>query len=108
MGISTMGRIRFKRRASHVPNLMHKLLKYILTGKHTVDHFGLNIVKISWVRRPNKRSNLYHLGRPKKGFKFGTRKDRRLNWAKGYHHKECAEHSLIRPLTLVAHVTNEK
>ena len=47
MGISTAERLRFKRRTSHVPNLMHKLLKFIFTCKH---FRPLNIVKMNWVR----------------------------------------------------------
>ena len=34
VGISTIKQLRFKRRAFHVPNLMHKLLQFILTDKH--------------------------------------------------------------------------
>ena len=37
----------FKRRTSHMPNLMHKLLKFIFTCKH---FRPLNIVKMNWVR----------------------------------------------------------
>ena len=40
MVISTVERLRFKRRTSRVPNLMHKLLKCIFTFKHfkTIEH----------------------------------------------------------------------
>ena len=33
MKISTVERLRFKRRTFHVPNLMHKLLEFILKGE---------------------------------------------------------------------------
>ena len=33
MGISTVEWFRFKRRTSHIPNLMRKLLKFVFTGK---------------------------------------------------------------------------
>ena len=34
MGISTVERLRFKRRTSNVPNLTYKLLEFGLTCKH--------------------------------------------------------------------------
>ena len=47
IGILTGERPRFKRRTSHVPNLMHKLLKFIFTGNHCRP---LNIVKMNWIQ----------------------------------------------------------
>ena len=46
IGILTGERLRFKRRTSHVPNLMHKLLKFIFTGNHCRP---LNVVKMKGV-----------------------------------------------------------
>ena len=43
MGISTVERLRFKRRTSNVPNLMYKLLEFVLTCKH---FRPMNIVKM--------------------------------------------------------------
>ena len=34
MGILTVERLCFKCKTSHVPNIMHKLLKYIFSCKH--------------------------------------------------------------------------
>ena len=50
MGISTDERLRFKRRTSHVPNVMHKLLKFIFSCKHLRP---LNILKMNRVRLIN-------------------------------------------------------
>ena len=67
MGISTAERLRsFKRRTSHVPNLMHKLLRFIFTCEHFIP---LNIMKMNWVRLIKfyiwiNRRMTYHLGRP--------------------------------------------
>ena len=47
IGILTGERPRFKRRTSHVPNLMHKLLKFIFTGNHCRP---LNIVKMNGIQ----------------------------------------------------------
>ena len=44
MGISTVERLRLKRPASHVLNLMYKLLKFIFTCKHFKP---VNIVKMN-------------------------------------------------------------
>ena len=44
MGISTVERLRFKRRNSQEPKLMHKLLKFNFTGVHCRP---LNIVNMS-------------------------------------------------------------
>ena len=46
IGILTGERLRFKRRTSHVPNLMHKLLKFTFTGNHCRP---LNVVKMKGV-----------------------------------------------------------
>ena len=43
MGILIVEQLRFKRKTSHVPNLMHKVLKFILTFKHCKP---LNVVKM--------------------------------------------------------------
>ena len=43
MGILTVEQLRFKRRTSDVPNLMHKLLNFVLTFKHCRP---LNVVKM--------------------------------------------------------------
>ena len=45
MGISTVERLPFKRRTSHVPNLTHKLLKKIIFSCQ--DFRPLNIVKMN-------------------------------------------------------------
>ena len=47
IGILTGERPRFKRRTFHVPNLMHKLLKFIFTGNHCRP---LNIVKMNGIQ----------------------------------------------------------
>ena len=47
MGISTVEWFRFKRLTSHMPNLMHKLLKFIFTSKH---FRPLYIVKMNLVQ----------------------------------------------------------
>ena len=43
MGILTVEQLCFKHRASHVPNVVHKLLKFIFTCKH---FRPLNIVSL--------------------------------------------------------------
>ena len=47
IAILTGERPRFKLRTSHVPNLMHKLLKFTFTGNHCRP---LNIVKMNGIQ----------------------------------------------------------
>ena len=70
MKITTVERLRFKRRTFHVPNLMHKLLEFILKGElwrplYIVKmNVGRRLVRCL-VRCLNQPSNVHHLGRPK-------------------------------------------
>ena len=47
MGVLTVEQLHFKRQTLHVPNLMHKLLKFYSTSKHCIP---LDIVKVNYVR----------------------------------------------------------
>ena len=65
MGILTVEQLCFKRRTSHVPKLMHKLLTCILTFKHcrplnAVKMDEIRLIKFdAWINRRR------YLGRPK-------------------------------------------
>ena len=78
MGISTVEWFRFNRRTSHMPNLMHKLLKFIFTSKH---FRPLYIVKVNWVQLIKFDVWINRRTWTQIGIKFGTWKDQRLNWA---------------------------